>query len=185
VLEFAPVATFSREDTALAFLLVTGTSKGIGLATALVLGRSGHTVYATMRDPSRSPELARVVERERLPIKISGIIDTSMSRRISGESAPSAYPHGRRMAALFASSLQRPTPPLIVAEKILEIISSDTWKLRHPVRPDAEGYMGWRASMSDEQWVNWGAADDETWYRNVESTLGINARPQAIRKHQS
>jgi hypothetical protein len=42
----------------MASILVTGTSKGIGMATALVLGRAGHTVYATMRNPSGAPELA-------------------------------------------------------------------------------------------------------------------------------
>jgi NAD(P)-dependent dehydrogenase (short-subunit alcohol dehydrogenase family) len=38
-------------------VLLTGTSSGIGLATALNLGRAGHTVYATMRNPDRAPRL--------------------------------------------------------------------------------------------------------------------------------
>src|SRR6266404_1498584 len=33
----------------MASVLVTGTSKGIGFATALALGRAGHTVYAPIR----------------------------------------------------------------------------------------------------------------------------------------
>ena len=57
----------------MASVLVTGTSKGIGMATALVLGRAGHTVYATMRNPSRSPELAQMAEKEALPVKISSM----------------------------------------------------------------------------------------------------------------
>ena len=28
--------------------------------------------------------------------------------------------------------------------------------------PDAEPFLQWRASMNDEQWVDWGAADDLT-----------------------
>jgi len=55
----------------MANVLITGTSTGIGLATALRLGRAGHKVYATMRNPSRSPELATKARAENLPIKIS------------------------------------------------------------------------------------------------------------------
>ena len=55
----------------MATVLVTGTSKGIGLAAALCLGRTGHTVFATMRNPDRSPELARIVAEESLPITVS------------------------------------------------------------------------------------------------------------------
>ena len=32
-------------------VIVTGTSKGIGLETALAFGRAGHKVFATMRNP--------------------------------------------------------------------------------------------------------------------------------------
>ncbi len=47
--------------------------------------------------------------------------------------------------------------PQVVAEKIREIVESGTWQLRHPVGPDAEPFLSWRGSMSDEQWVQWGA----------------------------
>jgi NAD(P)-dependent dehydrogenase (short-subunit alcohol dehydrogenase family) len=57
----------------LASILVTGTSKGIGLITALTLARAGHTVYATMRSPARAPELARQTSQERLPITITAM----------------------------------------------------------------------------------------------------------------
>ena len=48
----------------------TGSSTGIGLATALVLGRARHHVYATMRSPERSPELRTIAQQESLPINI-------------------------------------------------------------------------------------------------------------------
>jgi NAD(P)-dependent dehydrogenase (short-subunit alcohol dehydrogenase family) len=55
----------------MASVLITGTSKGIGLEAALAFGRAGHQVFATMRNPSQSPLLAETVSRENLPIAIS------------------------------------------------------------------------------------------------------------------
>ena len=287
----------------MATTLITGTSKGIGMATALALARSGHKVYATMRDPNRSPELAQTAEAESLPIRISvmdvdsddsvtetigaihkesdpidvlinnagiercgsiekldisqfravmetnyfgalrciqavlpqmrtrksgciinitsvadrissspmgsyaaskfalealsealvqetkmfnvrvaivqpGIIDTSMARGLRDLSVDSIYPHAARMAGLFTASLQTPTPLSLVGQKILDIIESDTWQLRHPVGPDAEPFLEWRASMTDEQFVDWGAADDDTWHEGVERDFGLDARLQ-------
>lgn len=54
----------------MARVLITGTSSGIGLATALELGRAGHKVYATMRNPARAPELGQQAAKEGLPIFI-------------------------------------------------------------------------------------------------------------------
>src|SRR3954470_16903464 len=56
-------------------LLITGTSTGIGLETALAAAAAGWTTVATMRDPSRAGEL-----RERagdLPIDIRALDVTS------------------------------------------------------------------------------------------------------------
>ena len=54
----------------MASVLITGTSKGIGFETALAFARAGHTVFATMRNPSASPELAQIAGREALPLHI-------------------------------------------------------------------------------------------------------------------
>jgi NAD(P)-dependent dehydrogenase (short-subunit alcohol dehydrogenase family) len=288
----------------MASVLITGTSSGIGFATAVTFGRAGHTVYATMRHPDRTPELARIAASERLPITVSpldvdsdasvnkaisrivsergpldvlvnnaglvsvgsveelplsefravmetnyfgairciqavlpamrergsgcivnvasiaaritcspmapyaaskaalealseslaqeakpfnvrvalvepGIIDTAMSRRISTAQARSSYPQLRRFAAMFATSLQRPTSTSVVAEKVLEIVESGTWQLRHPVGPDAAPFLGWRQAMSDEEWVAWGALDDDAWYDRVQADFGMDARAAA------
>jgi NAD(P)-dependent dehydrogenase (short-subunit alcohol dehydrogenase family) len=288
----------------MASVLITGTSTGIGLATALTLGRAGHKVYATMRNPSRAPELAETTAQEKLPIKISvmdvdsdnsvktaiadiykdaghidvlvnnagverngsieelpladfravmetnyfgslrciqalapqmrqrksgciinvtsvagriatsplapytaskfalealsealaqemrtfnvrvamvepGIIETPMSKRLEEQTHPSAYPQQRRFAHLFVAALKNPVPPSLVAQKILEIIESGTWQLRHLVGPDALPFLAWRNSMTDEAWVELHGADDDTWYRRMERDFGFTIRPQS------
>ena len=67
-------------------VLITGTSKGIGLESALAFGRAGYQVHATMRNPAQSPELARTAAREKLPITVSTLdvdSDDSVSRAIA------------------------------------------------------------------------------------------------------
>jgi len=54
----------------MATVLITGASTGLGRATAVTLARGGHDVYATMRDPARSPELQTIARKESLPISI-------------------------------------------------------------------------------------------------------------------
>ncbi len=287
----------------MASVLITGTSAGIGLATALTVARAGHTVYATMRNPARAPELAETAATEGLPIHIStldvdsdssvkagmeaiyreakhldvlvnnaglgesgsveelplarmravmetnyfgalrciqavvpdmrqrksgciinissaagkianspsgcyaaskfaleaisealaqemisfhvrvaivepGIIDTAMARRIEARNGPTVYPQQRRFAALFAASLRNPGQPSMVAEKVLEIIESDTLQLRHPVGPDAEPLLAWRRSMTDEEWVALFGASDDVWYERLERDFGMEIRPK-------
>ena len=287
----------------MASVLITGTSSGLGLATALAFARAGHTVHATMRQPRGAPELGELAAAERLPITIStmdvdsdasvrerieqilsesgpidalvnnagiertgsveelplsefravmetnyfgavrciqallptmrkrrngciinmssvagrianspltpyaaskfaleslseslaqemkpfnvrvaivepAITDTPMSRRIETSSIPSSYPQQRRFARFFAAALKNPVPASVVAEKVLEIFDSGTWQLRHPAGPGAEPFLEWRKSMSDEEWVNWGALDDDSWYDRVKNDFGMDARPQ-------
>jgi NAD(P)-dependent dehydrogenase (short-subunit alcohol dehydrogenase family) len=285
----------------MAIAVITGTSTGIGLATAATLARAGHTVYATMRNPKTGgAELRTIAEGEHLPLHIAaldvdsdesarnvftkilseaGRIDvlvnnagiapvgaveetsiaafratmetnyfgalrciqavlpgmrerrsgcivnvTSVAGRLSvapqaayssskfaleaasealaqevkafgvrvavvepgvtataifGKVQPpptdSKYPHSRRIMEIFRASLQNnPISPYVVGEKIREIVESGTWKLRHPVGPDAEGFLAWRAAMSDEQWVDWGGLSDEQWVEYVRLNFQLN-----------
>jgi hypothetical protein len=66
--------------------------------------------------------------------------------------------------------------PYVVGEKIRDIVDSGTWQLRHPVGPDAEGFLAWRASMTDEQWTDWGAQSDDTWLASVSQTFGLDVK---------
>jgi NAD(P)-dependent dehydrogenase (short-subunit alcohol dehydrogenase family) len=74
-------------------VLITGTSKGIGLETALAFGRAGYQVYATMRNPSHSPTLADTAARENLPIKISAM-DVDSDQSVSDAIAAILKNHG-------------------------------------------------------------------------------------------
>ena len=285
----------------MASVLVTGASRGIGLATCVSFGRAGHRVFGTMRDPEGAPELARIAEEESLPITVSsldvnsddsvreglgrilnergpldalvnnagierrgtveeldlaefravmetnyfgaircmqavlpgmrargsgcivnvtsvagriassplgpycaskfaleaitealgqevkslgirvaivqpGIIDTDMARALTNESGDSAYPHERRFVGMFTAALQNPTGPDLVGDKIREIIEDDSAGLRHPVGPDAIPFLEWRAAMTDEQWIEWAAVDDDAWYSALQTDFGLDAR---------
>ena len=62
--------------------LVTGTSSGIGLATAVALARAGHTVAATMRNLDGGAEIRRIAEEEKLPIHLAALdVDDDASVR--------------------------------------------------------------------------------------------------------
>lgn len=107
-----------------------------------------------------------------------GIIDTDMARGISVAGDASAYPNQRRMAALFVAALKQPTPPGLVADKLVEIADGGSWQFRHPVGPDAAPFLQWRAAFTDEAWVEWGALDDDAWYARLKSDFGMDARPK-------
>jgi NAD(P)-dependent dehydrogenase (short-subunit alcohol dehydrogenase family) len=104
-----------------------------------------------------------------------GIIDTEMAHDISVDSN-SKYPQVLRFGAMFEETLKQPTPPSLVADVMLKIANGSTWQLKHPVGPTALPFLGWRASMTDEQWVDWNAQTDEEWYNAVEATFGMNVR---------
>jgi NAD(P)-dependent dehydrogenase (short-subunit alcohol dehydrogenase family) len=62
--------------------VVTGTSTGIGFATAVTLGRAGYTVVATMRNVNSAADLQKVISEEKLPISVAKLDvddDTSVS----------------------------------------------------------------------------------------------------------
>ena len=113
----------------------------------------------------------------RVAVVQPGIIDTPAARVIAETERPSPYPQQRRVSALFAGSLQAPRPATLVAGKVLEIAESGTWQLRHPVGPDAAPFLEYRKNMSDEDWVDWGALDDDAWYERVKADFGLDARP--------
>jgi NAD(P)-dependent dehydrogenase (short-subunit alcohol dehydrogenase family) len=280
-------------------IVITGAGRGIGMATALVLARAGHSVIATMRDPAGSPELSRLSTSEGLQLRVEqmdvtsdasveacltevqsrgpvdvlvnnagvlhlgaveesalndfracmetnyfgslrcikavarqmrergrgtiinissvagrisiapmapyaaskfaleavsetlaqemkplgvrvaivepGVIDTRMAREVESLPRSAVYPTTKRIAALFAVLLRNgAATPEVVAGKIREIVESDGWQLRHEASPDAGPFLGWRRSMSDEQWTDWGALDDHDWAAAIKRDFGID-----------
>jgi NAD(P)-dependent dehydrogenase (short-subunit alcohol dehydrogenase family) len=279
--------------------LVTGTSTGIGLATAVTLARGGHTVIATMRNLASAGELQKLVAAEKLPVTLGalnvdddasvdsavgkvlaehGRLDvlvnnagvggggsveesstarfrevmetnffgalrcikavvpgmrerrqgcivnvTSLSGRLAlapaaaycaskfalealseclaqemkafnvrvaiiepgviatpifSKAKPipegSPYPQARRQRALFAKSLTNPTSPYVVGEKIRDIVDGNSWQLRYPVGPDAEPFLKWRASKTDEEVINLAAATDADFIAMAKKEFGLD-----------
>ncbi len=155
--------------------------KGCIINVASVAGHIANSPlggYAASKHALEAISEALTQEVKPFNIKVAivepGIIDTQMANDIAVD-GKSIYPHSKRFAGLFSASLQTPTKPTLVAEKILEIAESNSWKLRHPVGPDAQPFIEWRASMTDEEWVDWNACSDEEWYMAVEQDFGLNA----------
>jgi NAD(P)-dependent dehydrogenase (short-subunit alcohol dehydrogenase family) len=110
----------------------------------------------------------------RVAIVEPGVIATPILGKIKPNPPNSHYPNARRLEALFAASIKNPVSPYVVGEAIRRIAESDSWQLRYPVGPDAGPFLAWRASMSDEGWVNWSAATDEEWLASVKRDFGLD-----------
>jgi NAD(P)-dependent dehydrogenase (short-subunit alcohol dehydrogenase family) len=113
----------------------------------------------------------------RVAIVQPGVQNTRMAQDISVHATPSIYPQPARFANFFRAALANPIPPETTAAVIRDVIESGTWQLRHLSGPNAGPFIAWRNSMTDEQWIEWSAMDDDAWYATVERDFGINARP--------
>lgn len=81
----------------------------------------------------------------------------------------------RRNGKVFAAGFKRAVPPELVAEKILEAIHAEPYRLRWPVGPDAEGMMAARQQLPSEDWVTMGAdLSDEEYNARFKSYFGID-----------
>jgi NAD(P)-dependent dehydrogenase (short-subunit alcohol dehydrogenase family) len=113
----------------------------------------------------------------RVAIVEPGITDTRMARNVGGMPLSAIYHQAKHIAAMFAAALAAgAATPDMVAQKIREIIESGTWQLRHAASPNARPFLAWRASMTDEQWVEWGALDDAAWQAAVKHDFGLDVK---------
>lgn len=88
----------------------------------------------------------------------------------------SPYKHiMRRNGKMFAAGFRSNTQPDVVAEKILEAITTDNYKLRWPVGEDAISMLEGRANITDEAWVAMGAdLSDEDYNARYKAAFGID-----------
>ena len=81
----------------------------------------------------------------------------------------------RRNGKVFSAGFKRAVSPDLVAETILESITTDDYKLRWPVGPDAEGLMAARTTVPSEDWIAMGAdLTDDEYNEKFKSMFGID-----------
>ncbi len=284
----------------MSIILITGSSTGLGYTTAETLARNGHTVYATMRNPQRSPQLQRVAEKDHLPINIlpmdvlddksvetaissvlskegridfllnnAGIaswgaveelsfeffkadmdtnyfgtvrcikavlpsmrerksgciinmssvsgkvygnfhstynaskaaveafseslaqelipfnvrvvviqpafIETPIFNKVNEMPSDTHYPNIKRFLSMFAASLENHESANKVADVINDIVAGKRNVFRNPVGLYAEGFLNFRNSMCDEDWINSVSISDENWTTGMEQ-MGLQVR---------
>ena len=93
--------------------------------------------------------------------------------KFRGAQPKSAYPQGRRLAALFAAAMKEPTSPYEVGDQIRRIIESGSWQLRDPAG-NAPNAFKWRPRTSDEHWISLHAGSDSDWAAAVKRELGLD-----------
>lgn len=105
-----------------------------------------------------------------------GIIDTAMATTNLPKSAPgSVYPHGRRLRAFFLNPDKPEAPADLVGQRIREVIEGDDRRLRYPVGPDMLPLLGWRHSLSDEEWIRLGSLErDADYNRRLLMDTGVD-----------
>ncbi len=107
-----------------------------------------------------------------------GIIDTPMATSSLPQYATdTVYPHGRRLHAFFTNPEKPEASPNLVGDMIRHVVETDDPRLRFPVGPDALPFLGWRGSLSDEDWVGLsGLRSDEDYFQRVFLDTGVDLR---------
>lgn len=83
-----------------------------------------------------------------------GIIASDMAvENLPTPRVHSVYPHGRRMLAFYADTGASGSPPSIVAETVLDIVTGRITAFRTLTGPDAAPFLALRNSMTDEAWI--------------------------------
>lgn len=138
-----------------------------------------HGAYAASKAALEA--LSEALAQEVAPYNIKvfivqpGITGTPIFSKVNTVSADTNYPNIKRFLSMFAASLENPIPPVYAAEVINEIVSGKRNTMRNPAGPDAEVFLGFRASLTDEDWANSTTVDNQTWISGIEQ-MGLNVR---------
>ncbi len=108
-----------------------------------------------------------------------GVIMTNIFENSSAQTRydkTSPYqPIMRRNGKVFAAGFKRAVPADVVAEQIYEAITTEDYRLRWPVGPDAQGMMTARHQVSAEEWVSMGAElTDDEYNARFKANFGID-----------
>jgi hypothetical protein len=96
-----------------------------------------------------------------------------MARRIETP-AESLYRQSRRSAAC-----SRPLSRTRRHPRLWQTKFATSLRVGHGIpRARMPRLFCWRASVTDEEWVSWGALDDDAWYERVRTDFGLDARPK-------
>jgi NAD(P)-dependent dehydrogenase (short-subunit alcohol dehydrogenase family) len=104
-----------------------------------------------------------------------GVIDTPILDKMETPSADTKYPIMNRVNAFFSASQTNHVSPSLVGETIRDILTDNSTQMRYPVGPDSALLLGWRASLSDYEWISSGNVDEETWIAGM-GQLGLDVR---------
>ena len=105
-----------------------------------------------------------------------GVIDTPIIDKLGDALVDTNYPNQIRLAAYLTASRDNHVPATMVAEVIQAISTGEQTAFRNPVGLDAGPLLGWRASLSDEDWIASAGMDEETWIAGM-AQLGADVRP--------
>ena len=104
----------------------------------------------------------------RVAVVEPGVTDTPLQDKCKSQIKESVYPNLKRCVAFFSAARDHHIPPDVVAESILQIVNGESTHFRNPTGPDSVPMLGFRASMSDEDWIAAAGVDEETWIKMME-----------------
>ncbi len=158
---------------------------GIIINVTSIAGRvafSASSAYAASKFALEAFTESLAQEVKGLGIKVAlvepGIIDSPMATtQLPQYDAKTVYPHGRRLHAFFTNPEKPAAAPNLVGEMFRYVIEGDDPRLRFPVGPDALPFLGWRGSLSDEDWVGLGGLErDADYFGRVFMDTGVDLR---------
>ena len=101
---------------------------------------------------------------------------------VAGSTGAGSAGDGHELLVVGASNAGEGNRGRVYVYKGLEdqpayVIESDDPRLRFPVGPDAHPFLGWRSSLSDEDWVGLGGFEhDADYYQRVFLDTGVDLR---------